>query len=151
MLAPRPMKKFTQFWFTGLLLSHNRCVWPNNDYCATPQHSMSKSGGCQLYSREFEGHTGCSLKDHGMRFRNSRSVGACTRRVFPPCGSLKSSGVQSVCNALGRESDGGIVSSNNHCQLLFLIAHAGSFSLLMPRMKVRPGRNRCYVPRFPIH
>jgi len=29
---------------------------PNNDYCATPQHSMSKSGGCQLHSCDFEGH-----------------------------------------------------------------------------------------------
>ena len=27
---------------------------PINDYCALLQHSMSKSGGCQLYSYEFE-------------------------------------------------------------------------------------------------
>lgn len=29
---------------------------PNNDYYATLQHSMSKSDGCQLYSRESKGH-----------------------------------------------------------------------------------------------
>ena len=43
-------------------------------------------------------------------------------------------GTQSVDNALGREIDGGIVPSNDHCRVLFLIARAKAFSLWMSRM-----------------
>jgi len=47
-------------------------------------------------------------------------------------------GVQSVDNTLGGEVDGGIVLSNNRCQVSFLIARAKSFSPGMSRMKIRP-------------
>ena len=46
-------------------------------------------------------------------------------------------GVQSVGNTLGGESDGGIVALNDRCHVSFLIARAKSFSLWMPRMKIR--------------
>jgi len=55
-------------------------------------------------------------------------------------GLLLDFGVQSVGNAVGRKSDGGIVLSNNRCQVAFLIARATAFFLLMPRMKARPRR-----------
>jgi len=78
--------------------------------------------------------------------RVTRSVGACTRRVFPPCGSLKSSGVQSVGDTLGCEIDSGIVPCNNRCQASFLIARVESFALWTPRMKIRP----CDLAQLPL-
>ncbi|MCK4599444.1 hypothetical protein KAU37_06490, partial [Candidatus Bipolaricaulota bacterium] len=60
----------------------------------------------------------------GCVVRVTRSVGACTRRIFPPCSSLKSSGVQSAETVLSRKIDDGIVPFDNYPHASFLIARA---------------------------
>jgi len=82
-----------------------------------------------------------------------RSVGVCTRRIFPSFGSLKSSDVQSVGNTQCCEIDGGIVSSDNRCQNSFPLTRAELFSFWMPRMKIRsPLYFRLLLPvcRLPV-